>query len=470
MQNSIQTSVQNSNAVMMFGSSATQQSKDEPEPKTEKHKVKRSLNFGGDTQQKETENEKNTGRQTRTLLEVVQKETNRKKKFIENVSNLENWKNELTQISDEDIEDQKLKTFNLTLYWQNHKLNKEEPETTNQLQESNEKENVTSTPPKVKPTKLRRLKKREKASMTPKPILNIYPKNDVLSPTMEKLLWNQKHVVPHYRVASKTHSTVEETNREVTPESQVFDETTQISRTSEYVGTIPPVEHSGPIRPIDEMPPESPTPAVGLNLNTYQTFPVYHNHRVNPLLYKINHTLEAMTFESFPHTENHVLTNKIDAVTTEPTTSNPIKMMPYEVSKHNPNNKYLQQPIGNKIHKLKYPNNQYRHSYPSRYRYVPYRKIVPYDTSNASYRPDRKHDGYHQVVIAKYPNDDSEFDLWKFLWAFMTSLAKPLTKLVPNFAKESGDEPRCYDLLVCEFQRLSRLVGPTAETLVSSAG
>ncbi|KAK6641965.1 hypothetical protein RUM44_013686 [Polyplax serrata] len=488
LQNCIREQNQEPTSVMMLSQGKTPMTTEEY--KTVAKRFGRSVDFAEEKEEQITnkpEAEKGNTRKSRTLLQVM---TNRQEKFIKQLKNTTNWTNELTQVSEKDLEEQKLKTLNFPLYWKNNRLASTTGywvrEKSNKTGENNKfgMETRTSFPATVK-----RIKKREKITttdptaeskthdvevVTPNtPNINgqykssqeeiqngkyAEPKQNEQKPQQKPWLFNKSADGGLKRMDSVTVAMV--TPQALTATLQDDTATTPRIRRSDYGGGSR-IESYNEIDKSNHLEEDVPTPSigVGLNLNTYQTYPIhrYSNHR--PVPARENQTTGIDVYTQGLMADLTTSYSDLTRMTTEttPTYSQPVPSYP-------------KQPYYGKVIYRNKPlvyKFQKRNEFPNRKR--PFRK-------NGSYNNHHDHHDHHLeayypiVVAARDPDDDSGLDLINMAWNMVTSLAKPLSKLVPSFGKDSQDESQCYDLMVCEAQRASKFMGPTAETVAATVG
>lgn len=364
-------------------------------------------------------------RRTRSLLEFqedLQEPTNRPyrhTKFIQDYKELNhNWANGLSQLSEKELENQRVKTDNLQSYLKRFKIN-------------TEGRSVTLSPIPLE-SKLRIVRE---------------PGPPVRSPSKQyDNDWVPK-ISPVYMHNNRSAENQDGTKTGL-PKNQ-SENIESRDRRSELTSKSDQDEGAkGEVQIV--------TPSVGLDLNTYKTYPVYsyYNHRQQMIAHQGNRTETATTMQ--PETSQTMIANRAG---TSPSTTD---HYPTSIMK----NPYQRYPIQNRL-RFANRNRYYQPRYPmERRKYSPYRQTTSYYEPSPAYHV---HEEFYPMSVVRSPEDDEDgFDVIKFVWTILSGLAKPLTKMVPNFAKEGNDEPQCYDLLVCEAHRVSRLFGPTAEVVAST--
>ncbi|KAL0266906.1 UNVERIFIED_CONTAM: hypothetical protein PYX00_009326 [Menopon gallinae] len=368
-------------------------------------------------------------RRTRSLLEFQEDQQepttrpNRHTKFIQDYKQVNhNWANGLSQLSEKELESQRIKTDNLHSYLRRR------------YRVSTEGRRVTVTPIPLE-SKLRVVQE---------------PRPPIASPSKKfESDWVPK-VAPVYRHINRTAVNQDRLKKGLSKDQPENPETR--NRRSDLTSAAEQKEEGakGEVQVV--------TPAVGLDLNTYKTYPVYnyYNHRQQASTYQPNRTetTTAAPAETTPTTE----ANRVASVPPSTTERYPAAIV---------KNPYQRYPMKNRFRFANH-NRYYQPRYPieTRYKYSPYRKTTNYYESSPGYHV---HEEYYPVSVVRNPQDEEVgFDLIKFVWTMLSGFAKPLTKMVPSFAKVGNDEPQCYDLLVCEAHRVSRFMGPTAEALAST--
>lgn len=397
---------------------------------------------------------KREGRKSRSLLQYVEGEKmirKRREKFIRNfptggAAGGENWTKELSEMTDKDLENQKIKTLN---YYRNKNY------TNNGNDVTIDKNKTLGSDVII----LKRLKKREKSS---EELSNEKKTGNETTDSISGFFKPYENSLNEVQMTMKNYNNSENFFKNF---HWLYKNTT-----TKYYDNLPNVT-----KIFEETSNDTTTPRI--NKRSDSTNEIFLTTSLHPVT-EMNAKIESDDYNNSVPSSNQIQNVGSYETKQQPEIDNynSIKITTevpfYYTSSFPPSYQQFYREGQLRTKYSPYRNRNKQQQFPVRYnnrqQQPPIRRINNNNNNN-----DQNGNYYRrEVVIARYPTEEeTEFDLIKFFWSLITSFTKPFTKLLmPNLSKEGTDEPQCYELLVCEAQRASKLMGPTAETLAATIG